>query len=186
MINTGWTDRRKKKEMTEEDGRYLIARAVEDGKPVGFMYFQFLSEESYDPEDEEHEEAAVVYWWVTNRLSVLSVSLIMLTVLYPIALHFSSLELQMVSSWQGKRLGSLMISCMEKLGDIQGMAKAMLTVFKSNDCAMKFYLERGYTPDKISPSVALPGKRGQRYSYEILMKPLEARRSAAPVSQTSV
>ncbi|KAI8854195.1 acyl-CoA N-acyltransferase [Chytridium lagenaria] len=115
--DTGWTDRRKRKEMSERDGKYLIAFQSTNNTefPVGFMYFQFLSEESYDAEDEKHGEVPVVY----------------------------CLELQIEPSSQGHGLGSLFMKAMEKLGVAQGLTKAMLTVFKSNEKARSFYKKLG-------------------------------------------
>ncbi|KAJ3218803.1 hypothetical protein HDU67_004051 [Dinochytrium kinnereticum] len=129
--DTGWTDRRKKKEMSEEDGRYLIAHNPDTNRPVGFIYFQFLAEESYDDEDAQHGDAPVVYWYVTYvRILVFNTKVL-------------SLELQIEPAWQGKGLGSVMLQAIETLGSHHKMAKAMLTAFKSNEQALSFYSKRG-------------------------------------------
>lgn len=48
----GWKERKKKKEMTQETSRYLIAYNAED-KPVAFTHFQF---------DMDYGRQ-VLYWW---------------------------------------------------------------------------------------------------------------------------
>ncbi|KAJ3416053.1 hypothetical protein HDV05_003412 [Chytridiales sp. JEL 0842] len=204
--DTGWTDRRKRKEMTEGSGFYIIAflRPDKDGhstpstessstpkppppststsaippsstatssssppsdsseipppptfakdetgkitQPVGFIYFQFLMEESYDNHpDEPDDEAPVVY----------------------------CLELQLTPPTRSHGLGTHLMHLLETLGSHFGMRKSMLTVFKSNVGAMKFYKKLGYDLDGISPGRAMNELKASRYSYEILFKELK-------------
>ena len=53
-----WDDERKKKEMREPFQRFLIAFDAENGKPAGFMQYQFL------PEENMHgHQIPVAYCW---------------------------------------------------------------------------------------------------------------------------
>ncbi|KAJ3104103.1 hypothetical protein HDU97_009552 [Phlyctochytrium planicorne] len=102
--------------MSETDGRYVIAYELPEKTPVGFMYFQFLAEESYDEENTANDgEAPAIY----------------------------CLELQIVPNWQSRGLGTILMKALEKLGAHFEMSKSMLTVFKSNEQALTFYKKHG-------------------------------------------
>ncbi|KAL1919360.1 uncharacterized protein VTP21DRAFT_2053 [Calcarisporiella thermophila] len=135
--NDGWNDSSKRREMSEEHARYLIAKQKSDGTPVGFVYFQFTYEETMD----DNVDAEVIYCY----------------------------EIQVIPEATNKGLGEHMMRLMENIGRHWGMEKSMLTVFKANERAFKFYKERlGYQLDEISPSVCLPPRRARRFDYEIL------------------
>ncbi|KAJ3193108.1 hypothetical protein HK101_005398 [Irineochytrium annulatum] len=58
--DTGWTDRRKRAEMSEADGKYILAFSDEAmQQPVGYVYFQFCMEENAG---EHEEDSPVIYW----------------------------------------------------------------------------------------------------------------------------
>ncbi|RUS23723.1 hypothetical protein BC938DRAFT_474715 [Jimgerdemannia flammicorona] len=57
----GWNEAEKRSDMGDEASRYLIARDRADpGRPVGFVMFQFVREETMDDE----MVVEVAYWYV--------------------------------------------------------------------------------------------------------------------------
>ncbi|KAG6845785.1 hypothetical protein H0H87_003839 [Tephrocybe sp. NHM501043] len=60
-------------------------------------------------------------------------------------------ELQIRESHWRKGLGKLLIQILERIGVEWGMEKVMLTVFKVNEDAIKFYHALGFTMDESSP-----------------------------------
>ncbi|KAJ3204560.1 hypothetical protein HDU82_005755 [Entophlyctis luteolus] len=159
--DTGWSDKRKRKEMRDPHGRYLFAfwsdKAGPDapvisyteyhpqlsGIPIGFLYFVFCLESSFDDADggmHGDGEAPVVY----------------------------CMELQIIPEAQNSGLGETMMRIHEAIGKKLGLRKSMLTVFKANERAIRFYTRLGYSCDRISPSIALTEQEAKDYSYEIL------------------
>ncbi|KAF9355635.1 N-alpha-acetyltransferase 40 [Mortierella sp. AD094] len=85
-------------------------------------------------------------------------------------------EIQVTCDYQRRGIGEYLINLLETIGEATNMEKVMLTVFKANKDAIKFYLERlQYSYDEISPSVCLTRGRASRFDYEILSKPLSNR-----------
>ncbi|EAA59090.1 hypothetical protein AN3825.2 [Aspergillus nidulans FGSC A4] len=60
-------------------------------------------------------------------------------------------EIHLTPEVQGQGLGEELIERFEKIGRRVGLEKAMLTVFKSNSRAIKFYSRMGYAEDENSP-----------------------------------
>ncbi|KAL4740681.1 acyl-CoA N-acyltransferase [Aspergillus similis] len=60
-------------------------------------------------------------------------------------------EIHLTPEVQGQGLGEELIERFEKIGRRIGLEKAMLTVFKSNNRAIKFYTRVGYAEDENSP-----------------------------------
>jgi ribosomal protein S18 acetylase RimI-like enzyme len=60
-------------------------------------------------------------------------------------------EIHLTPEVQGQGLGEELIERFEKIGRRIGLEKAMLTVFKSNSRAIKFYSRMGYAEDENSP-----------------------------------
>ena len=56
--NIGWNEKEKRKEMGDKNSRYLIA--LNNGKPIGFVMFQFSWEGTMAEDDKEIE---VIYWY---------------------------------------------------------------------------------------------------------------------------
>ncbi|KAG0049892.1 hypothetical protein BGZ83_005267 [Gryganskiella cystojenkinii] len=82
-------------------------------------------------------------------------------------------EIQVVPEYQRKGIGAYMIGLLETIGKNAGMEKVMLTVFKANKNAIKFYIDQlNYQYDEISPCVCLTRGRASRFDYEILSKAL--------------
>lgn len=60
-------------------------------------------------------------------------------------------ELHLRPGLQGMGLGRKMVELMEMIGGRVGVEKAMLTVFRSNETALKAYSHWGYDVDEFSP-----------------------------------
>ncbi|KAL9107942.1 MAG: hypothetical protein Q9227_007264 [Pyrenula ochraceoflavens] len=85
-------------------------------------------------------------------------------------------ELQIQRAYQGLKLGRTLISVTEALAKrIAGLRKMMLTVFRANEGARRFYERCGWRIDEDeSPSpIGLRGGRGREIDYEIWCKDLD-------------
>ncbi|KAJ3322426.1 N-alpha-acetyltransferase 40 [Blyttiomyces sp. JEL0837] len=111
-------------------------------------------EDSNDEVDAETQKTPAIYWY--GRLMIES----------------CSMELQLEVEVRGRKLGAFMMNYLEMGGRIFGMRKSMLTVFKQNERAFKFYKTLGYEVDGISPGRVFSERRAARYSYEIMSKEL--------------
>lgn len=56
-----WDDAEKRKEMLEENGRYLVVYPESGEEPVGMVYFQFTMEDDGDRSDDR--QLPCIYWW---------------------------------------------------------------------------------------------------------------------------
>ncbi|TMW66746.1 hypothetical protein Poli38472_014058 [Pythium oligandrum] len=82
-------------------------------------------------------------------------------------------EIQIAQTAQRKGLGKFLMQLLHLVARKHGMHFVMLTVFKTNDSAMRFYRETmGFTIDETSPSAN--GDKSQ--SYEILSKAVGGKR----------
>lgn len=82
-------------------------------------------------------------------------------------------ELHLEDDLRGKGIGKWMMAQVERIGQRAGMRMAMLTVFRSNDRAVRFYKSLGYEKDEYSPApVNLRGGRIKEPDYLILSKEL--------------
>lgn len=83
-------------------------------------------------------------------------------------------ELHLQPDLQGKGVGRRMMEVMEMIGSRIGVDKAMLTVFRSNDRAVKAYVSWGYGLDEFSPGPRkLRDGTVKEPSYVILSKDRE-------------
>ncbi|KAI9328288.1 hypothetical protein BDR26DRAFT_874246 [Obelidium mucronatum] len=116
--------------------------------PLGYLYYVCCMEDSYDDQDggmDGDGKAPVIY----------------------------CMELQLIPEARNTGLGSIFMNFHEQIGLFFGLRKSMLTVFKKNEGAMRFYKRLGYSPDNISPSMCMTEKRASRFSYEIMKKDLK-------------
>ncbi|GAB5588400.1 hypothetical protein Unana1_03300 [Umbelopsis nana] len=82
-------------------------------------------------------------------------------------------ELQIDDSARGKGLGEHMMRLLEEIGMHWKMEKVMLTVFKANTKAYKFYTKKlGFELDEISPDKCLRPRQARKFDYHILSKKL--------------
>ncbi|ORY75047.1 acyl-CoA N-acyltransferase [Leucosporidium creatinivorum] len=78
-------------------------------------------------------------------------------------------ELQVEASAQGKGIGRLLMELLQHVSKDWRMDKTMLTVFKKNEQAVRFYEKLGWVTDEIDPSFY-----GRKHAdYRILSKPCE-------------
>lgn len=149
----------KLKELQHEDARFLIIaawgnhdavvdeRKCNDVLVIGFAHFRFEQDKS------ESSAKKVV---------------IPITYLY---------ELQISPNYTSHGLGYKLMTLIELLSYQFHMVKIVLTVFKCNAGAMKFYLNKmkGYQVDDCSPS-NFEGEENENAEYEILSKSLVGRK----------
>ena len=82
-------------------------------------------------------------------------------------------EIHLSPQLQGTGLGKRLMAMMEEVGKKARVEKAMLTVFKANKAAMRFYERLGYEEDEYSPRPRkLRGGVVKEPDYMILSKPL--------------
>lgn len=80
-------------------------------------------------------------------------------------------EIQLTESARRKGLGEFLMKLLEQIGSHWKMDKVMLTVFKSNKGAFKFYTDKlGFKLDEISPGACLPRYKARLFDYELLSK----------------
>lgn len=83
-------------------------------------------------------------------------------------------EIHLAPMARGRGLGAILMDRMEEIGRLVGLEKAMLTVFKSNEAARRFYQKGGYVVDEYSPQPRrLRNGTIKEFDYEILSKDLK-------------
>lgn len=153
----GWSRPKKRKEMKLPDMKYLIVRGA--GRPTERETNQSATTDQANVPD-------------PNRADVLGFLSFMITyedgneVIYCYEIHLAPAA-------RGQGLGGLLMSRMEQIGRSVGLEKAMLTVFKSNATARRFYQKGGYVVDEYSPRPRrLRNGTVKEFDYEILSKSL--------------
>jgi ribosomal protein S18 acetylase RimI-like enzyme len=150
----GWDDENKLEEMEDDDMRYLIVR-LNDGHPP--------------PPEQRWSKDPKLDRSVIGFLSFMITQEEDQNVVYIYEIHISD-------HFRDYGLGRHLFSIVEHIGDVTGMEKAMLTVFKRNTHARRWYDSRGYSVDDISPRPRkLRGGRSIEPDYEILSKRLQER-----------
>lgn len=148
----GWDDDRKLEEMKDEDMHYLIVRLKGHEPPAAEKRW------SEDP-GVDHSIIGFISYMITQEEEE--------NVIYIYEVHISD-------HFRDCGLGGHLFKTVEHLGKATGMEKAMLTVFRTNTHARKWYVSRGYDVDEISPRPRkLRGGRSIQPDYEILSKRLE-------------
>ena len=134
----------KKAEMTSEDSKYLIARAVDmvgetnqenvdPDEPLGFLHYKFVIEEG----------VVVLYVY----------------------------ELQIAEAAQRRGVGKFLMMLVEALARKAGVSGVMLTVQTANPSAQKFYESAKYAVSPISPRKCDPWAfEENQYDYDIYQK----------------
>ncbi|KAG0168003.1 N-alpha-acetyltransferase 40 [Apophysomyces sp. BC1034] len=80
-------------------------------------------------------------------------------------------EIQLVDNARNRGLGEYLMSLLYQIGSHWKMDKVMLTVFKANEGAFRFYQKLGYELDEISPGACLSKRLARKFDYELLSKP---------------
>ena len=152
----GWSPKKKMKEMRLPDMRYLILRQGSKATP----------------ENIENAEGGTV----SSTGQLLGFTSFMVTyedgkkVIYCYEIHLSSAA-------QGQGLGSQLMIRLANIGRRIGLEKVMLTVFRSNEKAVRFYYKLGFTEDEYSPPPRiLRNGMVKEPDYMILSKSLRSNR----------
>ncbi|ORY94828.1 hypothetical protein BCR43DRAFT_494655 [Syncephalastrum racemosum] len=84
-------------------------------------------------------------------------------------------ELQIAPAARNQGIGEFLLQLLCHIGHHWNMEKVMLTVFKANERAMRFYTQKlGFDLDEISPGKVLPPSRMREFDYEILSRSCRA------------
>ena len=154
--SVGWSPLKKRKEMKLPDMRYLIAR-------------QGLSNGNPEPD----EPSAPTQGQILGFLSFMVTYEDGKEVIYCYEIHMSPTA-------QGLGLGKQLMLTFEDIGRRIGLEKAMLTVFKSNTIALRFYDRLGFAVDEYSPQPRkLRNGTVKEADYLILSKRLDNIASSA-------
>ncbi|EER45175.1 GNAT family acetyltransferase Nat4 [Histoplasma capsulatum H143] len=157
---TGWSPAKKKNEMKLLDMRYMLL--VRNTTPTTCppatesVSLIHMDEKSQTPETGRRELGGFLSFMVTYEDEI--------EVLYCYEIHLAP-ELQ------HRGLGKILLGYYEEIGRNIGLQKTMLTVFKANGSAIRFYERLGYAEDEFSPKpMKLRNGHTREYDYMILSK----------------
>ena len=154
--SVGWSPLKKRKEMKLPDMRYLIAR-----------------QGSRTVNPNLNGASAPTQGQILGFLSFMVTYEDGKEVIYCYEIHMSPAA-------QGLGLGKQLMLTLEDIGRRVGLEKAMLTVFKSNTKALRFYDRLGFVVDEYSPQPRkLRNGTVKEADYLILSKRLDNRTSSA-------
>ncbi|PGH33071.1 hypothetical protein GX50_04145 [[Emmonsia] crescens] len=159
---TGWSPVKKKNEMKLLDMRYmLLVRSTTPTEPEP----QKNSDKKTRPSETGGRElGGFLSFMVTYEDEI--------EVLYCYEVHLAP-ELQ------HRGLGKILLGYYEEIGRNIGLQKAMLTVFKVNGSAIRFYERLGYGEDGFSPKpMKLRNGHIREYDYMILSKDIAGTETA--------
>lgn len=142
----GWHPKRKKREMKEDEMRYLLVRS---------------STNSIKSEKDENEPIQAFLSFMLTHDSAPS-----MPVLYIYEIH---LQKQLRQVGLGKHLMDIVEGTAEKVG----VEKVMLTCFLSNTLAHSFYERRGYAADVSSPEDRSTRGKTVKADYVIMSKAVQ-------------
>ncbi|KAL4787398.1 acyl-CoA N-acyltransferase [Aspergillus varians] len=128
----GWSPTEKREEMKLPDMKYIILRR----RAAATVSNGDQDQKGDSSSSDAGEFAGFLEFMVTYEDGY--------EVLYCYEIHF-------MPEMQGLGLGEELMERFERIGRAIGLEKAMLTVFKSNSRAVKFYTRVGYTEDESSP-----------------------------------
>ncbi|KAJ5486118.1 hypothetical protein N7530_000418 [Penicillium desertorum] len=151
--SVGWSRPKKRKEMKLPDMKYLILRDMPNDSSGSSRQFpggkqsDVADNNALSSPKESDESVPPAGTGSPNVLGFLS---FMVTyedgkeVVYCYEIHLSPTA-------RGRGVGKLLMGRMEGIGRAVGLEKSMLTVFKSNEPARRFYERLGYEVDEYSP-----------------------------------
>ena len=139
----GWHSRRKKREMKEDEMRYLLVRSVGIDKHSKF--------------GREHDVEGFLSFMLTHD-STPSVP-----VLYVYEIHLTP-QLRKLG------LGAHLMQLAESIAKSVGVEKVMLTCLLSNEKAHSYYKRRGYVTDVCSPEDRTTRNKTVKADYVIMWK----------------
>ncbi|KLJ12240.1 hypothetical protein EMPG_12697 [Blastomyces silverae] len=164
---TGWSPVKKKNEMKLLDMRYmLLVRSTTPGSPqppppttTKSECHKILDKRARTPQTGGRELGGFLSFMVTYEDEI--------EVLYCYEIHLAP-ELQ------HRGLGKMLLGYYEEIGRNIGLQKTMLTVFKANGPAIRFYERLGYGEDEFSPKpMKLRNGHIREYDYMILSKVID-------------
>ncbi|PGH14706.1 hypothetical protein AJ79_02872 [Helicocarpus griseus UAMH5409] len=157
---TGWSPAQKKKEMKLRDMRYmLLVRTSSTAEP--------------EPKKGTEKRARIASGGrdIGGFLSFMVTYEDGIEVIYCYEIHLAP-ELQ------HRGLGKILLGYLEEIGRTIRLRKAMLTVFRANESAMRFYERMGYREDEFSPKpMKLRNGNIREYDYMILSKELGSKQT---------
>ncbi|KAJ5708308.1 hypothetical protein N7488_008109 [Penicillium malachiteum] len=176
----GWSRPKKRKEMQLPDMKYFILRGVAGSSAVGTdaergdgPVEDIVKSRSGDNDHKNKTNDEIGDATENDNGGVLGFLSFMITyedgkeVIYCYEIHLSS-------AVRGQGFGALLMSRMDDIGKLVGLEKAMLTVFRSNVAACRFYEKLGYEVDECSPRPRkLRNGTIKDYDYLILSKRLK-------------
>ena len=156
----GWHPKRKKREMKEDEMRYLLVRSARgeehrDGGPIDRVegFFSFMLTHDSTP------SVPVLYIY----------------------------EIHLEQSLRKVGLGTHLMDMAERTAERVGVAKVMLTCFLSNEKAHGYYKRRGYVTDVCSPEDRKTRNKVVKADYVIMSKDIEGPQSnAEPATRGNV
>ena len=128
----GWSSEEKRTEMREADMKYLMIRAVARNAEASIPAGHTLNFGDQGLDLGNGEQSSVV-----GFLSFMLTREDRRDVIYCYEVHLKE-------DYQGRGLGAQLMLLMERIGESVGVKKGMLTVFTSNDAAMRLYKRIGY------------------------------------------
>lgn len=176
----GWSRPKKRKEMKLPDMKYLILRDCASSADMRQAGVGAGTDKADEPKIEATSLGKASSGLkgsadkhVNNKSIVLGFLSFMVTyedgkeVVYCYEIHLAAAA-------RGRGLGVLLMSRMEEIGRSVGVEKAMLTVFRSNVVACRFYEKVGYAVDEYSPQPRrLRNGTIKEFDYMILSKRLK-------------
>jgi ribosomal protein S18 acetylase RimI-like enzyme len=157
--STGWSPSKKRKEMRLPDMRYMVLRSTSD-------YYTPANGTAEKQEQEDKEGPKQRTPPVAGFLSFMTTYEDGKEVLYCYEVHVNP-------SLQGSGLGGQLMHLFEEIGRRIGLEKGMLTVFRANAGALRFYEQLGYSIDEYSPGPRkLRNGTVKEPDYSILSKAL--------------
>ncbi|PYH78408.1 acyl-CoA N-acyltransferase [Aspergillus uvarum CBS 121591] len=131
----GWSPSKKRKEMQLPDMKYLILRRA-DPQEAALPDAEVAPPIEEEEEEEEEEVLGFLSFMVTYEDGF--------EVVYCYEVHLAAAA-------QRQGLGARLMRVFLRIGEQLGMAKSMLTVFRANEAAIRFYERLGFGVDESSP-----------------------------------
>ncbi|KAJ5812077.1 hypothetical protein N7474_008378 [Penicillium riverlandense] len=155
----GWSRSKKRQEMLLPDMKFMIMRG--DGADTTIS-----PNNNGNNDDNDQSSASAKEGPVLGFLSFMVTYEDGKEVIYCYEIHLSPAA-------RGRGLGKELMERMERIGRAVGVEKAMLTVFKSNETACRFYDRLGYEVDEYSPQPRRLRNGTIKADYLILSKRLK-------------
>ncbi|KAJ5734422.1 Acyl-CoA N-acyltransferase [Penicillium malachiteum] len=175
----GWSRPKKRKEMQLPDMKYLILRGAVGSSAVGtdaergdgptedIVKSRSGDDDHKNKTNDKIGDATEADGGVLGFLSFMVTYEDGKEVIYCYEIHLSL-------AVRGQGFGALLMGRMDDIGKLVGLEKAMLTVFRSNVAACRFYEKLGYEVDECSPRPRkLRNGTIKEYDYLILSKRLK-------------